>query len=147
MTVSAEIEAEIRRQYFAEHWPVGTVAAQLGQHADVVRRVLKLDEPRVSLKERVLLVEPYKDFIAETLKQYPTLLATRLFDMIRPRGYPGEVRTLRRYVAGVRRLNSREVYLRVESARSAWQAERGHSGSSSSCCRGAARCGVNSSLT
>ena len=115
MTVSVEVEAEIRRQYFAEHWPVGTVAAQLGQHADVVRRVLKLDEPRVSLKERVLLVEPYKDFIAETLKQYPTLLATRLFDMIRPRGYQGEVRTLRRYVAGVRPRKQREAYLRVET--------------------------------
>lgn len=115
MTVSAEVEAEIRRQYFAEHWPVGTVAAQLGQHADVVRRVLKLDEPRVSLKERVLLVEPYKDFIAETLKRYPTLLATRLFDMIQPRGYQGEVRTLRRYVAGVRPRKAREAYLRVET--------------------------------
>ena len=54
MTVSAEVEAEIRRRYFAEHWPVGTVSVQLGQHADVVRRVLKLDEPRVPLKERVL---------------------------------------------------------------------------------------------
>ena len=56
MTVSSEIEAEIRRQYFAEHWPVGTVARQLGQHADVVRRVLKLDEPRLSTTKRVLLV-------------------------------------------------------------------------------------------
>ena len=115
MTVSAEVEAEIRRRYFAEHWPVGTVSVQLGQHADVVRRVLKLDEPRVPLKERVLLVEPYKDFIAETLKQYPTLLATRLFDMIQPRGYQGEVRTLRRYVASVRPRKAREAYLRVET--------------------------------
>jgi hypothetical protein len=35
-------------------------------------------------------VEPYKDFIAQTLEKYPTLRATRLFDMVKPRGYPGE---------------------------------------------------------
>ena len=81
MTVTADIEAEIRRLYFAEHWPVGTVVSQTQQHGDVVRRVLGLDTPRPSPTERLLLVEPYKDFIAETLKKYPTLRATRLFDM------------------------------------------------------------------
>src|SRR4051812_17620359 len=99
MSVSEEVQAEIRRLYFSEHWPVGTVASQLKQHADVVRRVLKLDAPRTPVAERLLLVEPYKDFIEETLKKYPTLRATRLFDMVKPRGYSGEVRTLRSYVA------------------------------------------------
>jgi hypothetical protein len=40
MTVSRQVEAEIRRLHFAEHWPAGTVATQLGVHPDVVRRVL-----------------------------------------------------------------------------------------------------------
>ena len=39
MTVTEDIEAEIRRLHYAEHWPVGTVASQTQQHADVVRRV------------------------------------------------------------------------------------------------------------
>ena len=43
MTVPLEIETEIRRLHFAEHWPVGTVASQLAIHEDVVRRVLGLD--------------------------------------------------------------------------------------------------------
>ena len=115
MSVSEEVEAEIRRLYFAEHWPVGTVASQLKQHADVVRRVLKLDTPRSPVAERLLLVEPYKDFIEQTLKKYPTLRATRLYDMVKPRGYAGEVRTLRSYVARVRPKPTREAYLRVST--------------------------------
>jgi len=41
-----EREAEIVRLYFAEHWKVGTIVTQLGLHADQVRRVLGLDQPR-----------------------------------------------------------------------------------------------------
>jgi DNA-binding transcriptional regulator LsrR (DeoR family) len=40
MTVSPDIEAEIRRLYFAEHWRRGTIATQLGLHDDVVKRVI-----------------------------------------------------------------------------------------------------------
>ena len=32
--------AEIRRLHYAEHWPHGTIATQLGIHRDVVARVL-----------------------------------------------------------------------------------------------------------
>ena len=46
MTVAAEVEAEIARLHHAEHWKVGTIAAQLGVHEDVVRRVLGLLRPR-----------------------------------------------------------------------------------------------------
>jgi hypothetical protein len=42
VTVVAEVEAEIARLFAVEHWKVGTIAAQLGVHHDVVRRVLGL---------------------------------------------------------------------------------------------------------
>ena len=42
MTVDAEVEADIARLFHAEHWKVGTIAAQLDVHEDVVRRVLGL---------------------------------------------------------------------------------------------------------
>ena len=99
-----EIEAEIVRLFYAEHWPLGTIATQLGQHADVVRRVLGIGETRPpDSPPRTRLVEPYRDFIAATLERYPTLRATRLHDMVRERGYRGAVRTLRDYVAQVER--------------------------------------------
>jgi transposase len=109
-----ELEAEIVRLHFAEHWRVGTIAAQLGVHSDVVRRVLGIGQPASAGIERARLVHSYRDFIAETLERYPRLRATRLHDMLRERGYKGAVRTLREYVAEVRPQPRREVYLRTE---------------------------------
>jgi transposase len=111
-----EQEADIIRLYFAEHWRVGTIADQLGMHPDVVRRVLGLGESRAGNASivRPRLVDPYRDFIADTLARYPRLRATRLYDMLRDRGYQGAVRTLREYVATVRPAPRREVYLRTE---------------------------------
>jgi transposase len=116
MTVQAELAAEIRRLYFAEHWPVGTISKQLSVHADVVRRVVGLfSTQRVVPPPVPRLCAPYVDFIAETLARYPKLRATRLFEMIKERGYPGSIRTLREHVAAVRPVPKREAFLRVES--------------------------------
>ena len=109
------LEAEIVRLHFAEHWRVGTIAAQLGIHADVVRRAIGRDPERSDALPRPRLVGPYRDFIAETLARYPRLRATRLHDMLAERGYRGAVRTLREYVAEVRPRPQREVYLRTET--------------------------------
>jgi transposase len=109
-----EIEAEMVRLYHAEHWRVGTIATQLGVHADVVKRVLGIGQRAATGVERVRMVDPYRAFIADTLKRYPKLRATRLYDMLRERGYKGAVRTLREYVAEVRPAPRREVYLCTE---------------------------------
>jgi len=45
---------------------------------------------------------PVSTLIDDTLRRYPKLRATRLYDMLRERGYPGSVRTLRGFVATVR---------------------------------------------
>jgi transposase len=110
-----EREAEIVRLYFAEHWRVGTISTQLGTHPDVVRRVLGLGGDRTpDAPPRTRLVDPYRSFIAETLERYPRLCATRLYDMVKDRGYAGAVRTLREFVAEVRPRPRREVFLRTE---------------------------------
>ena len=115
MTIDASKEHEIRRLHDVEKWKPGTIVAELGVHSDVVARVLDrgagcalLAAPRPSL------VDPYGAFIAETLKSHPRLRATRLFDMIRGRGYEGGIAILRRHVAEVRPVPRGEVYLRVE---------------------------------
>ena len=54
MTIAPEIEAEIRRLFFAEHWKIGTIAAQLEVHHDVVRRVLGLLPPAEATEPRAL---------------------------------------------------------------------------------------------
>ena len=116
MTVPAEVEGEIRRLHFAEHWPVGTISKQLGVHAEVVRRVVGLFSPlRQPAPLTPRLCAPYAEFIAETLARYPRLRASRLFDMVRERGYPGSQRTLREHVARVRPQPTREAFLRTEA--------------------------------
>ena len=113
MTIAPEIEAEIRRLFFAEHWKVGTIARQLEVHHDVVRRVLGLLPPAEATEPRALRLDPYCEFIPAQLKDYPRLRTTRLFDMIQPRGYRGSVRTLRRWIARVRPAPAGEVFLRL----------------------------------
>jgi transposase len=116
MTHAPELEADIRRYFFAKHWKVGTIAAQLAIHPDVVRRVTGLDSARrvVPAQEPGTLVTPFTDFIEQTLARYPRLRATRLFDMLKPRGYTGSVRTLREHVARVRPASPRGAFLRLE---------------------------------
>ena len=115
MKTTPEVEAEIVRLHYAEHWPVGTIATQLELHPDVVKRVLGLGVPRPPSQMKPRMVDPYREFIDDTLRRYPKLLATRLYDMLRERGYRGGVRTLREHVALVRPRRRREVYLVTET--------------------------------
>ena len=115
MKSTPELEAEMLRLHYAEHWPVGTIATQLSAHPDQVRRVLGLTDRRASSQMRTRLVDPYRPFIDEQLARYPKLRATRLYDMLRDRGYPGSVRTLREFVATVRPRPRRAPYLLTET--------------------------------
>jgi len=116
MTIDRQTEAEIRRLFFGEHWKKGTIAQQLGVHHDVVGRIVgphgpapKSGDPRPST------LAAYHGFVLETLERYPTLVATRLYDMIVERGYTGSLRTLRRFILLNRPTKAAEVYLRLET--------------------------------
>jgi len=108
--------AEMRRLFYAEHWPIGTVADALGVHHETVRRALNRDRgihpgPQI----RPSRLDPYKAFIAATLEQYPRLRATRLWAMLRDRGYAGSAVQVRRYVRTVRPAARTEAYFRLET--------------------------------
>jgi transposase len=108
--------AEMRRLFYAEHWPIGTVADALGVHHETVRRALNRDRgihPGPQIRSSAL--DPYKAFIANTLEQYPRLRATRLWAMLRDRGYPGSVVQVRRYVRTVRPVARAEAFFRLET--------------------------------
>lgn len=117
MTIDDETALKIRRLFFAEHWPVGTIATQVDVHPDVVKRVAGLisDKRVVPPQQSSPLLAAHRDFIHDTLTQYPTLRATRVFDMIAARGYAGSVRTVREHVARVRPKRAADAYLRLET--------------------------------
>ncbi|MGH8267710.1 MAG: IS21 family transposase [Steroidobacteraceae bacterium] len=114
--ISRELEAEILRLYHAEHWPVGTLARQLRVHHDTVRRVLGQAGVPAGVKYiRRSMVEPYLPFIQETLSRYPRLRASRLYRMVRERGYPGAPDHFRAVVARYRPAPPVEAYLRLRT--------------------------------
>jgi len=41
--IDAALFARIRRLFFAEHWKVGTIATELGDHHDTVERAIESD--------------------------------------------------------------------------------------------------------
>lgn len=116
MTIPLELAARIERLYTVEHWRVGTIARQLHVHRDTVRRVLRehgAAPPGVPLRR--CLVEPYRAFIGETLEKYPTLTASRLYDMVCERGYAGQGSHFRFLVSTMRPRPPAEAYLRLRT--------------------------------
>jgi transposase len=101
--ITPEQHAEIRRLYYGEHWKVGTIAAALAVHHDTVRAAIAHDTQGVRRGTcRATQLDPYLPFLRDTLGQYPRLRATRLFEMIKARGYGGSVVQLRRVITLIR---------------------------------------------
>jgi transposase len=113
--IPPEQVAEIRRLFYAEHWKVGTIATQLGLHPDTVRSALETDRFNRARQLRPTQLDPYIGFVQKTLERYPRLQATRIYQMIRQRGYEGSVVQLRRLVRRLRPVPQREAFLRLRS--------------------------------
>lgn len=112
--IDHKVFAEIRRLFFAEHLPVGTIANQLGVSKDAVRRAIGSDafNQRKAGVARSSVLDAFKPYLIEQLERYPRLRATRLHDMIRDRGYPGSAVVVRRFLAEVRGNRAKEAFLR-----------------------------------
>lgn len=114
--ITRALEGEIVRLYHNEQWPVGTIARQLRVHHTTVRRVLdQAGVPQISRPTRASLIEPYRVFITETLATYPTLRASRLYQMVRERGYPGAPDHFRSLIARLRPRPVSEATLRLRT--------------------------------
>ena len=109
-------EADILRFFHAEKWPIGTIATELGIHHTTVQRVLRQSgvEP-VVVAPRPSVVDPYMPFVQEQLAKYPKLRASRLFSMIKDRGYPGKQDHFRRIVGRIRPKKPAEAFLRLRT--------------------------------
>jgi transposase len=114
--IPKETEAEIVRLYHGERWPIGTIAGQLGLHHTTVQRVLRhtgVDEKVVA--PRPSMADPFVPFIVEQLEKYPGLHSSRLFVMIKERGYPGGPDHLRRIVSRLRPKKPAEAFQRLRT--------------------------------
>jgi hypothetical protein len=114
--ISQETRARVLRLHFAEHWPIGTVARELGVHHDTVRRLLAQAGVQQTLQSpRPSKADPYLGFMLETLRQHPDLRASRLYQMVKERGYDDRPDHFRSIVARLRPGRPAEAFLRLRT--------------------------------
>jgi transposase len=112
--ISNETRARIRRYFYAEHWKVGTIATELNIHPDAVHNAIESERFKSAQLPRTSIVDAYSEFIRLTLEQHPSLRATRIYQMVRDRGYSGSIVQLRRTVARLRP-QKREAFLQLHT--------------------------------
>ncbi|WP_426212631.1 IS21 family transposase [Massilia sp. TWP1-3-3] len=116
MAVDLETEAKILRLHHVEKWRNGTIARHLAIHHGVVERVLSQDGlPGTGAVRGSPMFEPYLPLILQTLEKYPSLTASRLYGMMRERGYPGGPDHFRHVLAHHRPRAPAEAYLRLRT--------------------------------
>jgi transposase len=112
--IDTETRARIRHLFYAEHWKIGTIARELMLHPDTVSHALETDRFNNTQTLRPRVTDSYAYFIREVLEKHPRLRATRIFQMIRDRGYGGSVVQLRRFVSCIRPAH-KEAFLRLST--------------------------------
>jgi hypothetical protein len=100
--------------FYAEHWKIGTIARELNVHPDAVRKAIEAERFKSAQPMRGSIADPYLGFIQQTLEAHPRLRATRVYAMVRDRGYTGGIGQLRRAV-GRLRPHPREAFLQLQT--------------------------------
>jgi transposase len=113
VVIRSEVEAEILRLHDVEKWPVGTIAGHLQVHHDVVTRVIASGGVPPARPQRPTRIDPYLPFVLESLRRYPGLPASRLYQMCRERGYRGSGEHFRHMIARHRPPRVVEAFLRT----------------------------------
>jgi transposase len=113
MVIPPSLMAEILRLHHVEKWPVGTIASHLHVHHSVVERVIAGDGAPPARPQRPSRIDTFLPFILESLRRYPGLLASRLYQMCKERGYRGSPDHFRHMVARHRPPRQVEAFLRT----------------------------------
>lgn len=114
--IRKDLQASILRLYAHEKWTIGTICRQLAVHHETVERVLRqaglVDMVR---KPAESVLDAWLPLIEETLNKYPSLCASRLFQMAVERGHVGSPDHFRHYVAGHRPRKPPEAFARLRT--------------------------------
>jgi transposase len=115
MSIPPDLEAQILRYYHAEKWRINTIARQLHVHHGTVARVLAQAGLPSGAQVRLSKLTPYLPFIEQTLAKFPTLTASRVYAMVRERGYRGGPDHFRHFISLHRPRSKAEAYLRLRT--------------------------------
>ena len=119
--ISSDREAEILRLAKAEGiLSPGTLGRMTGVHPDAARRVLSAAGLLAAVSEvteakpRPSLLDPYVPVVDDALRRFPNICASRIFEMLRSRGYQGVSQGhVRRFVRERRKPPEHEAFLRL----------------------------------
>ena len=111
--IDDEKRAQILRLFRVEKWRVGTIAREVGVHHSTIKGALVLQGEDPTSVSRSRMVDPYVPFIKQTLDTYPDLQASRLYEMVKERGYLGQPDHFRSIVALYRPRLPAQAYLRL----------------------------------
>ena len=114
--METHVWAEIRRLRQVENISLSEIARRMHIDRKTVRNALQGEilPQRKMHRIRTSKLDAYKDHITDRLNEYPELPATVLYEEIRRLGYPGKLRILWHYLAGIRQ-RKREPFLRIET--------------------------------
>lgn len=110
-----DMAGDIVRLTTAEKWLPSTIARELRVHHSVVARVMAQHGLLPSAKQRPSIVDPYLPFIKTTLEKYPKLHASRIYQMVKERGYSGAPDHFRTIIAQYRPAPFTEAFLRLRT--------------------------------
>lgn len=128
--IPPEVAAQIKRLHFGEHWKIGAIAESLSVHPDTVRRACETERFNAGKAARPSVVDAFIPFLRETLVRYPKVVGTRLYEMIKARGYAGKVYPVWRVVRELRPQRTKQAYLRLSAMPAEFaQVDWGHFGS------------------
>ena len=111
--IPADLEQKILRLHLVERWTVGTIARQVGVHHSTVQRVLYSSGLLAAPFQRKSKLDPFLPVLTEILTEYPTLPASRLYQMLLARGYMGSESHVRRVVSRIRPRRPAEAFLKL----------------------------------
>ena len=116
MAMSDELKAKILRYHHVEKWRVGTIARHLNIHHGTVKRALSATGvSKQNILVKGSMIDPFLSFVMDTLQKFPSLTASRLYDMVKERGYPGGLDHFRHLISFYRPRPQAEAYLRLKT--------------------------------
>lgn len=117
-----DMDPEIVRLFEVEKLAIRTISRLLGIHHSVVERVLcehgllpKQDTEESAKRRRPHLIDPFEDYIEQTLERYPLIPASVLHRMVVKRGYQGAASHFRAQIALRRPKPAAEAFLRLQT--------------------------------
>ena len=112
--IPLELVVKIRRLFYAEHHSMNSIAEAVNVHRDTVRKAIEAEsfQRQRPLRPRTL-IDPYMLLINESLREIPTIRATKLMELLRPKGFKGSLSCLREGLRDLRGFTRTPRYARL----------------------------------